>query len=72
MSYRNTHNQMKLPELNNLNSIIANVEDMKEEVNKLQREKRQIRLMAYAKQSKINILISEISTLEEREKNANK
>ena len=55
---------MKLPELSNFSSISADAVDLKEKVNKLQSEKRTLRLHMNAKQDQINKYITEIDKLE--------
>ena len=56
----NTNTEMKIPGLNNFKSIASTSTDLKDKVNELQREKRQLRLTMNAKQEQINMLLVEV------------
>ena len=59
--------EMKLPELNQFSTMAASTSDLKDKVNLLQSEKRQIRLSMHAKQEQINVIMAEIERMEKRE-----
>ena len=61
------NNKMNIAGLTYLKSIGATNEDLKEEVNQLQFEKRQLRLKMNAKQEQINTRIIEIEKRKEQE-----
>ena len=61
------NHKMNIPGLTSLKSIGATDADLKEEVNQLQFEKRQLRLKMNAKQDQINKRIIEIEKRKEKE-----
>tara|TARA_R110000868_G_scaffold302895_2_gene563437 strand:+ start:403 stop:609 length:207 start_codon:yes stop_codon:yes gene_type:complete len=63
------NHKMNIPGLTSLKSIGATNEDLKEEVNQLQFEKRQLRLKMNNKQVQINLRIAEIDKRKQKEEN---